>query len=102
MRADQAEHLAIQVPELVLRDEPAHREAFIHLGPGPHTEPAQWQLITQSLHSWAQEHAIQPSELGARMTYLADATSESESQGPTATSRSQSPDPAGPRGSTLV
>ena len=31
--ADQAEQLAIQVPELVLRTEPARREAVIHLGP---------------------------------------------------------------------
>ncbi len=78
---DQAEQLAIKVPELVLRDEPAHREAFIHLGPGGQTEPAQWQLITQSLHSWGQEHKVQPTELGARITYLADATVP-EGQGP--------------------
>jgi hypothetical protein len=58
-------------------------EAFIHLGPGGQTEPAQWQLITQSLQSWSQEHMAQPTELGARITYLADATvPESESQGP--------------------
>jgi DNA-binding transcriptional MerR regulator len=30
---DQAEQLAVSVPELVLRNEPAHREAFVHLGP---------------------------------------------------------------------
>jgi DNA-binding transcriptional MerR regulator len=81
--ADQAEQLAIQVPELVVRTEPAHREAVIHLGRWPHAEPAQWQLITQSLQSWAQEHKVQPSMLGARMTYLADATvPDIETQGP--------------------
>jgi DNA-binding transcriptional MerR regulator len=78
---DQAEQLAIQVPELVLRDEPAHREAFIHLGDGGETEPARWQLVTQSLHSWGQERGVQPTELGARITYLADATVP-EGQGP--------------------
>ncbi|MGA2927260.1 MAG: hypothetical protein ABSG43_14945 [Solirubrobacteraceae bacterium] len=38
--SDQAEQLALDVPELVLRSEPAHREAFIHLGPGGQVEPA--------------------------------------------------------------
>ena len=80
---DEAEQLAIQIPELVLRTEPAHREAFIHLGRYGQVEPAQWQLIIQSLQSWGQEHKVQPTELGARITYLADATvPESESQGP--------------------
>ena len=80
---DQAEQLAIQVPELVLRDESAHREAFIGLGRWPHAEPAQWPLITQSLIDWSQEHKAQPRDLGARMTYLADATvPDIESQGP--------------------
>jgi DNA-binding transcriptional MerR regulator len=80
---DQAEQLAIQVPELVLRDEPAHREAFIHLGRSPQVEAAQSQLITQSLQSWAQEHKVQPTQLGVRMTYLADATvPDRETQGP--------------------
>jgi hypothetical protein len=68
---DRAEHLAAEVRELTLRTEPAHREAFIHLGPGGQIEPAQWQLVSQSLHAWAQERAAQPSELGARITYLA-------------------------------
>jgi hypothetical protein len=67
--------------ELVLRDEPAHREAFVHLGPGGQIEPAQWQLVSQSLHSWGEENAVQPTELGARITYLADADTP-QSQGP--------------------
>lgn len=79
--SDQAEQLAAEVPELGLRDEPAHREAFIHLGPGGQIEPAQWQLIAQSLHGWVQQHAAQPSELGARVTYLADPPT-AENQGP--------------------
>jgi DNA-binding transcriptional MerR regulator len=80
---DQAEQLAIQIPELVLRTEPAHREAFIQLGRNPQVEAAQSQLITQSLQSWAQEHKVQPTQLGVRMTYLADATvPDRETQGP--------------------
>jgi DNA-binding transcriptional MerR regulator len=78
---DQAEHLARQVPELVLRDEPAHREAFIDLGRGPHTDPARDQLITLSLRSWVREHEALPAALGARMTYLVDAGT-STGQGP--------------------
>jgi hypothetical protein len=57
---DQAEQLAIQVQELVLRDEPAHREAFIHLGRFGQIEPAQYQLITHSLLDWVQEHTARP------------------------------------------
>jgi DNA-binding transcriptional MerR regulator len=80
---DQAEQLAIQVPELLLRTEPAHREAFVHLGRWPHAEPSQWPLITQSLLDWSQEHQAQPTQLGVRMTYLADATvPDRETQGP--------------------
>jgi len=78
---DQAKQLAAAVPELALRNEPVHREAFIHLGPGGQTEPAQWQLISQSLYGWLEEHTVQPSELGARITYLADPTTP-EGQGP--------------------
>jgi hypothetical protein len=62
------------VPVDVLRTEPAHREAFIHLGRNPQVEGAQSELITQSLQGWAQEHKVQPAQLGVRMTYLADAS----------------------------
>jgi DNA-binding transcriptional MerR regulator len=78
---EQAEQLAVGVPELVLRNEPAHREAFIQLGPGGQVEPAQCQLISQSLHRWVEEHSAQPSELAARITYIADPTTP-ENHGP--------------------
>jgi hypothetical protein len=78
---DRAEQLAAAVPELTLREEPAHREAFIRLGPGGQIEPARWQLVSQSLYGWVEEHAAQPSEPGARVTYLAD-PSASTGQGP--------------------
>jgi DNA-binding transcriptional MerR regulator len=79
--AGEAGRLALEVPERVLRNEPAHREAFIDLGPGGQPEPAQWQLIAQSLQTRAQEHRVQPTELGPRITYPADATVP-EGQGP--------------------
>ena len=97
-RPGRAEQFAIQVPELVLRDEPAHLEAFIRLGPTSQTEPARWQLITQSLQSWGQEHEVQPTELGARITYLADTTVKVR----TATLRSRSTDQPRARGSKPV
>jgi DNA-binding transcriptional MerR regulator len=69
---DLAVTLAAELPELHLRTERAHRgEAFIDLGPGGQTSPAQWKLISESLHGWAHEHRAHPSELGARVTFLA-------------------------------
>jgi len=42
-----------------------------------------WPLNIQSLLDCSQEHRLQPSDLGARMTYLADATvPERETKGP--------------------
>jgi DNA-binding transcriptional MerR regulator len=79
--SDQAEQLSVTLPGLVLRTEPAHREAFIHLGPGGQIDPAQWQLVSQSMHGWLQAHAVEPNDLGARITYLADSTTP-EGQGP--------------------
>ena len=70
---DQATTLAAALPELRLRSEPAHREAFVHLGPGGETSPAQWKLVSESLRVWAMEHAVKPIELGARITYIASA-----------------------------
>ena len=68
---EQAEELAGQYPELTLRTEPAHREAFVTLGYGTEITPAQWQLASESLHAWGEEHAARPSALGMRITYLA-------------------------------
>jgi len=67
---DRAEEIAARYPELGLRTETAHEEAFVHLGRGPTTSSAQWQLIAESLRTWGAEHGRQPSELGARVTYL--------------------------------
>lgn len=61
--------LADRYAELTLRTEPAHDEAVVHLGTEP-IAPTRWQLITESLTSWAEEHERQPAELGVRVTYL--------------------------------
>jgi len=79
-----AKALASHYPELSLRTEPAHREAYVALPndalpAGPGGNPAvQWQLASEALHAWAAEHGIDPEspvlkleDLGVRITYLA-------------------------------
>jgi DNA-binding transcriptional MerR regulator len=66
---EQAEALAASVPELRLRQEPAHDEALVHLGPYGQTGSAQWELVTESLRAWTSEHGVRPSELGVRLIY---------------------------------
>ena len=84
----QAESLASHYPELTLRTEPAHREAFVAL-PDAGDEAAHWQLAGESLEAWAgeqeQEHehegerlALTPEDLGLRITYLASALGTEE------------------------
>ena len=68
---DQSESLAAGFPELSLRVEPAHREAFVNIGAGGETSSAQWPLITEALHSWGDEEEVQPCDLSIRITYLA-------------------------------
>jgi DNA-binding transcriptional MerR regulator len=75
---DQAEELAAQFPELTLRIEPAHREAYIALGPGGQIDATQWQLAYEALVSWRDAQGIEdkklsltPDDLGVRITYLA-------------------------------
>jgi hypothetical protein len=78
-----AKTLASHYPELSLRTEPAHREAYVALPndalpAGPGGNPAvQWQLASEALHAWA-EHgidpeslALKPQDLGVRITYFA-------------------------------
>jgi DNA-binding transcriptional MerR regulator len=68
---NQAEELAGQFPELTLRTEPSHREAFVQLGPALQVSPAQWQLVSESLQAWVEGRPVKPSDLGMRITYLA-------------------------------
>jgi DNA-binding transcriptional MerR regulator len=67
--ADQAEALAARFPELTLRTEPAHEEAFVHLGDIV-ASPPQWQLAGDALYGWAGRQHRRPSALGVRITHL--------------------------------
>lgn len=76
----ETEGLAAQFPELTLRVEPAHREAYVGFGPGGQISPAQWQLADEALRNWAdaqgihpqrQQLSLTPEDLGVRITYLA-------------------------------
>ena len=80
----QAKALASQYPELTLRTEPAHREAYVVMpndavGTSPGENPSvHWQLASESLHNWAAESGIDDESLwhefqdlgGPRITYL--------------------------------
>jgi DNA-binding transcriptional MerR regulator len=70
--------LATQFPELTLRVEPAHREAYVDLGPSGQIEGVQWRLAAEALRAWAEDQGIDPNQLslkpedlGVRITYLA-------------------------------
>jgi DNA-binding transcriptional MerR regulator len=70
--ADRAEELAARFPELSLRTEPAHEEAFVALGTAEPTG-AQWQLVSDALEGWAVEQRRRVGgvdDLGVRITYL--------------------------------
>jgi DNA-binding transcriptional MerR regulator len=71
--ADQAEALAARSPELTLRTEPAHGEAFVPIGDGQ-LDGADWQVGSRSLEAWSdqQQHNvdIRLASLGLRITYL--------------------------------
>jgi DNA-binding transcriptional MerR regulator len=82
----QAESLAPHYPELTLRTEPAHIEAFVSL-PDAGDEVAHWQLAAGSLEAWAEEPrpehegdrlSFTPADLGLRITYLVSALSTGE------------------------
>jgi DNA-binding transcriptional MerR regulator len=76
----EADALAEHYPELTLRTEPAHREAFVALplGTGGAASAAHFQLAMESLQAWAREqgiederHTLEPGDLGLRLTYFA-------------------------------
>ena len=77
----EAHALAEHYPELTLRTEPAHQEAFVALPDWSGPDSAvHWQLAIESLQAWAQEQeqehederlALTPEDLGLRITYLA-------------------------------
>ncbi len=68
--AGEAEALAARCPELTLRAEPAHLEAFVNIGDGQ-ADGADWQVVSRSLEAWAEQQPdIIPADLGVRITYL--------------------------------
>ncbi|HUY98931.1 MAG TPA: helix-turn-helix domain-containing protein [Thermomicrobiaceae bacterium] len=70
---DQAEALAARCPELTLRTEPAHGEAFVKIGDGQ-IDGADWHVGSRSLETWSdqQQHNVDVrlASLGLRITYL--------------------------------
>ena len=82
----EAHALAEHYPELTLRTEPAHQEAFVAL-PDAGDEAVHWHLAGESLEAWAQEQeqehegerlALTPEDLGLRITYLPSALGTEE------------------------
>jgi DNA-binding transcriptional MerR regulator len=68
--AGEAEALSARCPELTLRTEPAHQEAFVTIG-DELLDGAGWQVVSRSLEAWAeQQHGMRASDLGLRMTFL--------------------------------
>jgi DNA-binding transcriptional MerR regulator len=86
----EAHALAEHYPELTLRTEPAHREAFVALAAGPGgIQAGAWQLGAESLQAWFEEPTwareqgiedgpltLKPDDLGLRTTYLATGPSD--------------------------
>jgi DNA-binding transcriptional MerR regulator len=81
--AGEAHTLAEHYPELTLRTEPAHREAFVALPAG--YGAVHWQLAAESLEAWGQGQGqghederltLKPEDLGLRTTYLATGPSD--------------------------
>ena len=67
--SDEAEALAARCPELTLRAEPAHQEAFVKIGDGQ-IDGADWQVVSRSLEAWSEQQPdILPADLGVRITY---------------------------------
>jgi DNA-binding transcriptional MerR regulator len=68
--ADEAEALAARCPEMTLRAEPAHGEAFVKIGDGQ-VDGAEWPVVSRSLEAWSEEQRdVLPADLGVRITYL--------------------------------
>jgi DNA-binding transcriptional MerR regulator len=67
---DEAEALAARCPELTLRAEAAHQEAFVKIGDGQ-IDGADWQVVSRTLEAWSEQQLdIRPTGLGLRITYL--------------------------------
>jgi DNA-binding transcriptional MerR regulator len=75
---DRAEELAAKFPDLTLRTDPAHQEAYVHYGATTMLHSARIVLAAQSIVAWADD---QGRELGGglRLVYL---TADGDSSGP--------------------
>jgi DNA-binding transcriptional MerR regulator len=73
---ESAQEIAEGLPELTLRTELAHREAFVDLGPRGEASPAQWQLVSESLHAWAEGQQLRGTDLGVRINYIVNAQTD--------------------------
>jgi DNA-binding transcriptional MerR regulator len=63
-----ADELAEQFPDLTLRTDPAHQEAYVHL-PSPQLGEAESTLVMETLAAWTADHGREPTE-GIRIIYL--------------------------------
>jgi DNA-binding transcriptional MerR regulator len=89
-----AKDLASQYPELSLRIEAAHREAFVAISndavlAGPVKPAVQWQLASEALRAWAIDQGLDPErldptpeDLGVRITYFASELPVTETSAP--------------------
>jgi len=77
---DQAAAIAARFPDLTLRTEPAHQEAFIHLGQ-QHPTGAEWQAVGEALYGWLLQHHRKPNG-GTRMILIPGTGDPSASRGP--------------------
>jgi len=70
-----ADRLAAQYPELMLRTEPAHQEAYIFQGLAAQIGPAQGAVAAEKLLAWATVAHRQPSG-GVRLVYFNNTANE--------------------------
>ena len=66
---DEAEPLAARGPELALRSEPVHQEAFVKIGDGQ-IDGADPQVVSRSLEAWSEQRHDSLGDLGPRITDL--------------------------------
>jgi hypothetical protein len=71
---DRAEEIAARFPDLTLRTEPAHQEAYVHL-PSAQVGEAESILVLETVAAWATEHRRQPAE-GFRIVLVAKPASD--------------------------
>ena len=68
---DRAAALAADHPDLLLRTEPAHQEAFVHQGMATQLGEAQTVLAIESIYSWVLAHQRKPTG-AARQVFISN------------------------------